>query len=195
MSDRILCRYCKKMVSKQYEDNYCPNCGKVVHSESGLQEMITVYIIRLKREMAYERISELIRNRMISNAIDEIRCAMRVVNEVIEPLVIEKIANSIGVEYIPPTQQDYTPDDVNEKNAYPAMLMSCKACGQSISRQAASCPHCGHPTGVHVCPKCGSTNTQVITNASKAFSTWLWGSFAANKVVSKYECMDCWHKF
>lgn len=24
-------------------------------------------------------------------------------------------------------------------------LIPCKECGQSVSRKAASCPHCGHP--------------------------------------------------
>ena len=74
-------------------------------------------------------------------------------------------------------------------------LVDCMACGHQISTRAESCPHCGNPTGIHVCPKCNSTNTRVITGTSKAASIFLWGAFAANKVVSKYECKDCGHKF
>lgn len=74
-------------------------------------------------------------------------------------------------------------------------LVDCMACGHQISTRAESCPHCGNPTGVHVCPKCDSINTRVITGTSKATSIFLWGAFAANKVVSKYECKDCGHKF
>lgn len=71
----------------------------------------------------------------------------------------------------------------------------CVACSRDISIKAEVCPHCGQPTGVHVCPKCQSINTKVISGVSKATSIFLWGPFAANKVVSKYECKDCGHKF
>lgn len=74
-------------------------------------------------------------------------------------------------------------------------LTTCAACGNKISTRAESCPHCGEPTGVHICPKCGGTNTQVISGASKAGSIFLWGPYAANKVMSKYQCNDCGHKF
>ena len=74
-------------------------------------------------------------------------------------------------------------------------LILCIACRHQISKKAETCPHCGNPTGVHVCPKCNSTNTSVITGTSKAASIFLWGAFAANKVVSKYECKDCGHRF
>lgn len=74
-------------------------------------------------------------------------------------------------------------------------LIPCTACNGQISPQAEVCPHCGQPTGVHVCPKCGKTNTKVISGASKVTSILLWGPFAANKVVSKYQCNECGHKF
>lgn len=74
-------------------------------------------------------------------------------------------------------------------------LVSCSACNASISTKAESCPHCGHPTGVHICPKCNSTNTKVISGSSKATSIFLWGPFAANKVLSKFQCKDCGHKW
>ena len=45
------------------------------------------------------------------------------------------------------------------------------------------------------CPCCGSTDVSVISGASKAVSVALWGVFAANKVMSKYKCNHCGHKF
>lgn len=74
-------------------------------------------------------------------------------------------------------------------------LVSCTACGHKLSPKAESCPNCGHPTGIHICPKCGSINTKPISGASKATSIALWGPFAANKVLSKFQCKDCGHKF
>lgn len=71
----------------------------------------------------------------------------------------------------------------------------CAVCKRSISPKAESCPHCGQPTGIHVCPKCGSTKTKIISGASKATSIYLWGLFAANKVLSKFQCKDCGHKW
>lgn len=74
-------------------------------------------------------------------------------------------------------------------------LTHCTACGKEISIRAQSCPNCGNPTGVCVCPKCNGINTKAISGASKATSVFLWGAFAANKVVSKFQCKDCGHKF
>lgn len=71
----------------------------------------------------------------------------------------------------------------------------CASCKSHISKQTEVCPHCGHPTGVHVCPKCNSANTKVISDASKATSIFLWGPFAANKVLSRFQCKDCGYKF
>lgn len=73
--------------------------------------------------------------------------------------------------------------------------VKCVTCRKLISNKAESCPHCGNPTNVHVCPKCSSINTKIITGTSKAASIFLWGAFAANKVVSKFECKDCGHRF
>ena len=74
-------------------------------------------------------------------------------------------------------------------------LTSCTACNKDISVKTETCPHCGQPTGVHVCPKCQGINTKVISGASKATSIFLWGPFAANKVLSKFQCNDCGHKW
>lgn len=74
-------------------------------------------------------------------------------------------------------------------------LISCSTCKREISNQAETCPHCGQPTGVHICPKCKSSNTKVISGASKVASVALFGIFAANKVKSNFQCNKCGHKF
>lgn len=75
-------------------------------------------------------------------------------------------------------------------------LIKCPGCGKDISENAQACPNCGEPIDTSVkCPKCGSKNTKVISGASKAFSVAMWGPFAANKVMSKYVCNVCGHKF
>lgn len=91
--------------------------------------------------------------------------------------------------------QNNTTTEYNTPTKSKATLAKCTACGCQISTRAESCPQCGNPTGVHVCPKCGSTNTKIISGVSKAASTFLWGPFAINKVMSKFQCKDCWHKF
>ena len=72
-------------------------------------------------------------------------------------------------------------------------LIKCPGCGKEVSANAAACPNCGEPIDTSV--KCGSKNTKVISGASKAVSVALWGAFAANKVMSKYVCNSCGHKF
>lgn len=75
-------------------------------------------------------------------------------------------------------------------------LIKCSECGKDVSSNASSCPNCGNPINTAIkCPKCGSSNTRPISNTSKIASIVMWGTFAANKVLSKYECLDCKHKF
>lgn len=75
-------------------------------------------------------------------------------------------------------------------------LIKCPGCGKDVSSNAKACPSCGEPIDTSIkCPKCGSSNTKVISGGSKALSVALWGVFAANKVMSKNECIDCKHKF
>mgnify|MGYP001415186902 FL=1 len=75
-------------------------------------------------------------------------------------------------------------------------LIKCPECGREVSSIAKACPSCGAPIDTSIrCPKCGSANTSVISGASKAVSVAVWGVFAANKVLSKYKCNDCGHKF
>ncbi|MEI6132275.1 MAG: zinc ribbon domain-containing protein [Bacillota bacterium] len=75
-------------------------------------------------------------------------------------------------------------------------LINCPECNSEVSSNAKSCLKCGNPIDTSIkCPKCGSKNTKVISSASKAVSVAIWGIFAANKVMSKNECIDCHHKF
>ena len=75
-------------------------------------------------------------------------------------------------------------------------LMSCPGCRKEVSRNAAACPNCGEPINTApTCPKCGSRENKPISGMSKALSIGLWGPLAANKVLSKYECKKCFHKF
>ena len=48
---------------------------------------------------------------------------------------------------------------------------------------------------IHVCPKCGSQNTRVITGTDKMVSTVAFGVLAANKLINQYICNNCKHKF
>lgn len=75
-------------------------------------------------------------------------------------------------------------------------LVNCSECGKEVSNNASACPNCGNPIDTTIrCPKCGSIKVKTISNSSKIISTALWGAFAANKVLSKYECTECRHKF
>lgn len=73
--------------------------------------------------------------------------------------------------------------------------LPCKACGKTISVKAEVCPHCGEPTGVHVCPKCGNTDVWVLDAVTKTLSLVFMGPLAVNTVRSKYECKKCHFKF
>ncbi len=75
-------------------------------------------------------------------------------------------------------------------------LIKCSECKKDVSENATNCPNCGNPINTAIkCPKCGSKNSKAISGASKAVSIAIWGIFAANKVMSKNECVDCHHKF
>lgn len=71
----------------------------------------------------------------------------------------------------------------------------CPSCQELISNKAESCPHCGYVTGVHVCPKCGSVDTRIISGTNKAASVLVFGVLAANNVVKTYKCNKCGTKF
>ncbi|MCD7773985.1 MAG: hypothetical protein LUG85_06460 [Clostridiales bacterium] len=75
-------------------------------------------------------------------------------------------------------------------------IIKCPECGNQVSSMAKACPQCGCPIDTNVyCPKCGSSDTSVISGVSKAASVAMWGVFAMNKVKSSYKCNSCGHKF
>jgi len=75
-------------------------------------------------------------------------------------------------------------------------IIKCPECNKDVSDKAASCPNCGNPINCSIkCPKCGSENTKAISGANKIMSIYMFGILSANKVMSKYECGDCRHKF
>lgn len=77
-----------------------------------------------------------------------------------------------------------------------ARIIDCPACGEKVSNKAKACPHCGQPIDTKIyCPKCGSSNCEVISGTTKAVTTWAVGVFAANTIMSKHKCKDCGHKF
>ena len=163
--------------------------GKYLGTKKQRQNERLASLIRImKRRGIHDRIQTLIWNDSIQIATDEIRVLLERADPAMERAIIQYFTKS------KPTEWNNTPVLIPPKKPK-IMLVKCEACEKEISPKASSCPHCGNPTGVHVCPKCNSINTRVITGTSKAASIFLWGAFAANKVVSKYECKDCGHKF
>lgn len=78
----------------------------------------------------------------------------------------------------------------------PPHIKKCPICEKDVSSEAALCPNCGHPINTTVkCPRCKSTNVKIISSASKTASILMVGVLAANKVLNKYECKACGHKF
>ena len=189
----IKCLYCNNDIDKNFLHKQCPICGNVVGGDEELRTFIFLTIFRAKNEGVYDALKTHIFNSENEQAIEIIRALWDNKKRlVVEQKVIERILNE------KPANWTYT-EAPNVSIPTPASntpaLVSCKACGNQISNHAETCPHCGHPTGVHVCPKCGGIRTRVISGASKTASIFLWGAYAANKVRSTYECLDCKQKF
>ncbi len=109
---------------------------------------------------------------------------------------IDAVIETPVTQYYRKSGYTLKPSSSGRKSAHPdAQAVLCAICKNSIASTAETCPHCGHTTGVRVCPKCGGTQTKVISGASKATSILLWGPFAANKVLSRFQCKDCGYKF
>lgn len=178
----IYCVECNAKISDKAPQ--CPYCGCPTsfqtQSESKHAEENEVII-----DPKWEEILQIIKDNSRSGfeAIDEIKCLTGV-----------KLGEAIEIfEYM--EKNGAPPPEILVPKQPPKTTVECAVCNNQISIKAETCPHCGNPTGVHVCPKCGSANTKTISSTSKATSVLLWGPFAANKVISKYQCKDCWHKF
>lgn len=186
--DEIKCPYCNNFVNKKYENYACPICGYRVMSEEFISQRVVSITRIMKKRKIFDRIQQLVWDNDMDHAKDAIRTILEVCDPAMETAIINFLLKS-------------KPDEEQEgciltQPKKPMIaLIACSACGTKISSRATSCPHCGNPTGIHVCPKCNGVNTRVISETSKAASIFLWGVFAANKVVSKFECEDCGHKF
>lgn len=184
--EKIYCRCCGAIIRKPEKHSWCPKCGKSIKTKEQNKAEAEKLLPALKESEQYERIKEMVYDCKLAEPSREIRkivpADIFVADEIID--MIWETRPSDWVIEQPPAP---TPDN--------SLLTTCVACASEISKQAETCPHCGQPTGVHVCPRCQSMNTKVISGASKATSVVLWGPFAANKVVSKYECKSCGHKW
>lgn len=189
----VVCPYCKNHVDNECADKLCPMCGEIVKSPEWINAQVSAYIRFLKKNNIYDAVKVLIWNDEDEEAVNKIS---KIIGKkdivVLEKFILTTRQNRPqNYRYVDTSRLPGVDSITNMTNG----LIACPMCGDQISPRASSCPHCGNPTGVHVCPKCNSINTCVITGTSKAASIFLWGAFAANKVVSKYECKDCGHKF
>lgn len=191
----VTCPYCNSSVDEQFLDKNCPQCGNLVKSQKWLHLQAEATVRYLKKHGVFERVKTYIWNNDIDGGVEEIRKLLGKTDEPVEKLTVEMILqdkpNTWIQSEIPNVSTMQHRSDIQKHSE----LSTCPVCNGKLSTRATACPHCGNPTGVHTCPKCGSTNTKTISGASKAASIYLWGPFAANKVVSKFQCKDCWHKF
>ena len=189
----IKCLSCDNDVDKDFLYKRCPICGEVVGGEEELSSFVFLTIYRAKKEGAFEALRTHVFNSENEQAVEIIRALWDNKKRlVVEQKVIDRILKDKPSDWTPVAAPKVSiPTPVSNTPA----LVSCKACNNQISNHAETCPHCGHPTGVHVCPKCGGIKTRVISGASKTASIFFWGAYAANKVRSTYECLDCKQKF
>lgn len=194
----------------------CPHCGKIENNRSSLIVCVrcgkTMVTKEQREQRCDDRINTLHQNEQYDRILTEIqidgyKTACKSVMAIFkcDPVqacdVLDKIKQLEGITSTPKVISDdqrcntATSVHVPVRDGGSVQLTTCPVCDGKISTRATACPHCGNPTGVHTCPKCGSTNTKTISGASKAASIYLWGPFAANKVVSKFQCKDCWHKW
>ena len=194
-SNKTKCWKCATEFSKK--QGYCPSCGTISISRFNQAESLE-RIARIDPKIGLQctRCGSLYPNNqdkcLVCNALAADGFAVSISS--MSKKEVEAIKTPIKVEGSKLTQKRMRELSINVRRAKPG-LTACAACGNRISTKAESCPQCGEPTGIHICPKCSSANTKIISGASKATSIVLWGAFAANKVLSKYQCKDCGHKF
>lgn len=194
-SNKTKCWKCGTEFSKK--QGYCPNCDTISASRFRQAESFE-QIVRSNPKVGLQCscCGSLYPNNqdkcLICNSLAADGFAVSISN--LSKKEVEAIKTPIKVEGAKLTRKRMREVSVNVRRTKPGLTV-CAACGSRISTKAEACPQCGEPTGIHICPRCGSANTKIITGASKATSIVLWGPFAANKVLSKYQCKDCGHKF
>lgn len=184
----MTCPHCKNEIEIKNGMAECPICKESIFLTVKNQLIAEDFVNRLLSRGDKQIIEEMLLHDKSLDAMHYVRKIRGKGDPLAEKRIVLMIENGLYNN----TSIHY---DRKESDKRKTTLSPCSACGYQISIRAESCPHCGNPTGVHVCPKCNSINTRVITGTSKAASIFLWGAFAANKVVSKYECKDCGHKF
>lgn len=185
----MLCPHCKSKIVVTNKDVICPVCGGNIALDVRNQLTAENCLVHLITNTDKVLIYELLSNGKRKDAMHYIRKIRGTMDALVEVRILAMIEQELGD--ISHEKQHNETEELN-----PVIdLVDCSVCSNQISAKSEFCPRCGNPTGVHVCPKCGSANTKAISGASKATSVLLWGPFAANKVVSKFQCKDCWHKF
>lgn len=191
----IKCIECGSSISSFAEA--CPHCGcPASHQNVNINQNADTVTepkntISLKQQEKWDEILSLFKQKRGQEALEITESILgrnaktvEIINEILrkKELPIELILK-------------YFPDQcVVNKKPEPS-TRPCTVCGRVISSRAESCPHCGNPTGVHVCPSCGSTNTSVITGEEKGLSMFLFRGYSTNTVMSKFKCKDCGHKW
>lgn len=191
------CLLCGCIFDRCETNDQCPECGNSDRRNFVSDKMLDAFLRVMKKRGVYAETENFIRAGNVDDAVNMIRLISLDSNEPFENELIEKIKKNIELNPNTPAVSAHSNirrDEIITHNKN-ASLTTCPICNGKLSTRATACPHCGNPTGVHTCPKCGSTNTKTISGASKAASIYLWGPFAANKVVSKFQCKDCWHKW
>lgn len=97
-------------------------------------------------------------------------------------------------DYMEKCEQARKERELQEK-INPHGLDVCTSCGEFISPYAERCPHCGGVTGVHICPKCHSRNTVIISDTHKAVSAAVLGYRGNPTLWKEFRCKDCGHRF
>lgn len=186
----MLCPHCQSEIAITIETEHCPFCKTDIKLDvkSALAAEECVRSVLTEKD-----VNEIIRLLAEGKRVEAMR-TVRKIRGKMEPFVEARVLKIIeqGSTDRYSLSQNY---EKGHNSQVPIHLVPCIACNKLISAQAETCVHCGHPTGVHVCPRCGSTNTKTISSIGKATSVLLWGVFATNKVVSKFECKHCGHKW
>lgn len=199
----IKCIECNKEISSFAET--CPYCGcpasyQKQHGQDGedLNSIILQNDAKLKDQEKWNSILDLVKQKRGQEALDE---AKKITNRnttafniVMKMMDTKEVPTEFIIRELPDQLLDPIKKEVPKSTA-PPTTRPCKACNKTISVKAEKCPHCGEPTGVRVCPRCGSTDVVILDAVSKAVSMALFGVFSVNTVRSKYECWTCHFKF